>query len=133
MAKPKLAPMPRLPKEPSPHLVRSFGRPSLDSLPPLDPLAAPVDSPSPSAFRRDNPDNPAPPDYKPPSMLIEHKRLAITLALASAAFAIYCWKAPRTRSPIASPPAAATPSPPAPSTAPPNDAPVYIESVPPPK
>jgi hypothetical protein len=128
MAKPKLAPMPRLPKDPSPHMVRSFGRPSLDSLPPLDPSAAPVDSPSPSAYRQENPDNPAPADYKPPSLLAEHKRLAIVLTLACVAFAFYCWKAPRTPPADPSPRAAAMP------TAPPSgDAPVYIESVPSPQ
>jgi hypothetical protein len=137
MAKPKLAPMPRLPKEPSPHMVRSFGRPSLDSLPPLDPSAAPVDSPSPSAYRQENPDNPAPADYKPPSLLAEHKRFAIVLALACVAFALYCWKAPRAPAPLAqqpdSIPALTAPGTEAPRDTSGADAPVYIESVPSPK
>jgi hypothetical protein len=139
MAKPKLAPMPRLPKEPSPHMVRSFGRPSLDSLPPLDPAAAPVASPSPSAYRRDNPDNPAPAEYKPPSMLWEHKGLATLLALVCLGFAVYCWKAPRAPSALNTAPSATTvapstttaaPSPTAAAPAPADTQPVYIESVP---
>jgi hypothetical protein len=141
MPKPKLAPMPRLPKEPSPHMVRSFGRPSLDTLAPPDPSAPPVASPSPSAYRREHPDDPPPAEYKPPSMLAEHKGLAILFALLCIAFALYCWKAPRAPSILTAVPdhPAAAPAPPA--AARPQQAdqhasadeaqPVYIETVPP--
>jgi hypothetical protein len=89
-----LPPMPRLPKEPDPKMLRTFGpKPSFDNLTPPDP-ATPIASPSPSAYRRENPDNPPPPDYKPPSMLAEHKRLAILFAAVCVAFGWYCWKTP---------------------------------------
>lgn len=75
-------------------MLRSFGpRPSFEDLTPPDP-SAPIASPSPSAYRRDNPDNPPPLDYRPPSMLAEHKRLAILFASVCIAFAWYCWKTP---------------------------------------
>ena len=81
-----LPPKPRLPKEPDPKMLRTFGpKPSFENLTPPDP-SAPIASPSPSAFRRDNPDNPPPAEYKPPSMLAEHRRLAVLLAAVSVAF-----------------------------------------------
>jgi len=140
MPKLKLAPMPRLPKEPSPHMIRSFGRPSLERLPAPDPSAAPIASPSPCAYRDANPDNPPPSDYKPPSMLAEHKRLAIVLALLCTAFGVYCWKVPH--APSASSTRPATPAPaasraeaptPAPTQAPaqvPAKQPIYVETIP---
>jgi hypothetical protein len=91
-----LPPMPRLPKEPDPRMLRTFGeRPSFENLTPPDPSAPPIPSPSPSAYRRENPDNPPPADYKPPSMLVEHKRLAILFAAVCVAFVWYCWKTPQ--------------------------------------
>jgi hypothetical protein len=143
-----LAPMPRLPKEPSPDMLRSFGpRPSFDSLPPPDPSAPPIACPSPSAYRREHPDNPPPPDYKPPSMLAEHKGVAIMLAAVCVAFAWYCWKTPQARSGVAAAPvphaaAPATsrtaapvhaPQTPAPSPAPraaQREQPIYVDTVP---
>ena len=122
MPKLKLAPMPRLPKEPSPHMVRSFGRPSLDTLAPPDSSAPPVASPSPSAYRHEHPDNPAPTDYKAPSMLAEHKGLAILFALVCIAFALYCWKVPHADAPAQRAPAQRASAD--------ETQPVYIESVP---
>jgi hypothetical protein len=89
-----LPPKPRLPKEPDPKMLRTFGpRPSFENLTPPDP-STPIASPSPSAFRRDNPDNPPPAEYKPPSLLVEHKRLAILCAAVCVAFVWYCLKTP---------------------------------------
>jgi hypothetical protein len=143
-----LPPKPRLPKEPDPKMLRTFGpRPSFDNLTPPDP-ATPIASPSPSAYRRENPDNSPPPEYKPPSMWAEHKRLAILLGAVCIAFAWYCWKTPHAPStltaapvPHAAAPAAASgtaaPAParqtpaqsPAPRAAQPNQ-PIYVETVP---
>jgi hypothetical protein len=144
-----LAPMPRLPKEPSPEMLRTFGpRPSFDDLTPPDPAAAPIPSPSPSAYRRDNPDNPPPPEYKPPSVLAEHKGLAIVFAAVCVAFAWYCWKTPHAPSsliagpvpraeqaPAASSSAAPSPAPQTPAQnaarrAAQADQPIYVETVP---
>jgi hypothetical protein len=90
-----LPPKPRLPKEPDPKMLRTFGpRPTFADLTPPDPSGPPIPSPSPSAYRRDNPDNPPPAEYKPRSMLAEHKRLAILFAAVCLAFVWYCWKTP---------------------------------------
>jgi hypothetical protein len=142
-----LPPAPRLPKEPDPKMLRTFGpRPSFDDLTPPD-RAIPIASPSPSAYRRENPDNAPPPEYKPPSMLVEHKRFAILCAAVCVGFAWYCWKTPRSPSamnatpvlhaaaPVAStsPARAAEPQPPAQSAAPPaspTNQPIYVETVP---
>jgi hypothetical protein len=108
VAKGKLEPAPRLPKEPSPHGVRSFGpRPSFDALPAPDPSAPPIVTPSPSAYRQENPDNPPPAEYKPPSMLAEYKGLAILFAAVCVAFAFYCLRAPRAPSALTAAPRAA--------------------------
>ena len=60
------------------------------------PGTAPEDaaSHSPSAYRQKNPYVPPPREYKPPSLLAEHKVLAIVFATLSLAFVGYCWKAP---------------------------------------
>ena len=44
---------------------------------------------------RQNPDNPPPPEYKLPSMLAEHKGLAVLFAAVCVAFAWYGWRALR--------------------------------------
>jgi hypothetical protein len=94
MAKlPKLQPMARLPKEPSPDMMRTFGRPSLETLPPSD-AGAPIASPSPSAYREKNAYEAPPPPYKAPSLLREHRRLAILFAGVAVAFAAYCLRWP---------------------------------------
>jgi hypothetical protein len=87
-------PMARLPKEPSPDMVRSFGpRPTLENVPALTD-GAPIASPSPSAYREKNPYQAPPTEYKAPSLLREHRRLAILFAGVAAAFAVYCLKLP---------------------------------------
>jgi hypothetical protein len=144
-----LPPKPRLPKEPDPKMLRTFGpRPSFEDLTPPDPSAPPIPSPSPSAYRRDNPGNPPPPDYKPPSMLVEHKRLAILFAAVCVAFAWYCWKMPHApntltaapvprakETPAASRGVPAAPAPQAPAQDPASRAaqpkqPIYVEALP---
>jgi hypothetical protein len=133
-----LPPKPRLPKDPDPKMLRSFGpRPSFEDLTPPDP-SAPIASPSPSAYRRDNPDSPPPAEYKPPSMLVEHRRLAILLAAVCVAFVWYCWKTPHSgssanaalssRAPAASQTEASGQG--AVTGAAKRDQPIYIETVP---
>ncbi|HTV95342.1 MAG TPA: hypothetical protein VME42_05050 [Steroidobacteraceae bacterium] len=46
--------------------------------------------PSPSAFRY----TPPPADYEAPSILSEHRGLALIFLAAACAFALYCWRAP---------------------------------------
>jgi hypothetical protein len=143
-----LPPKPRLPKEPDPKMLRTFGpKPSFENLTPPDP-ATPIASPSPSAYRRKNPDNSPPPEYKPPSMWAEHKRLAILFAAVCVAFAWYCWDTPHKADALTaapSPRAAEAPTAPSraapttvagPSTkspaprAPQPQQPIYVETVP---
>jgi hypothetical protein len=52
----------------------------------------PRESPSPSAYREQNPYKPPPPEYKPPSVLAEHKGLATLFAAILLAFGVYAWK-----------------------------------------
>jgi hypothetical protein len=128
-------PMPRLPKEPAPEMIRTFGpRPSPDEAQSSAPSeAAPIASPSPSAYREKNPYQAPPTEYKPPSLLREHRRLAILFAGVAAAFAVYSLKlqhrapsaVPAQRSAVARP--AVTHPAEQPSSA---VQPIYIESVP---
>ncbi len=74
--------MPRLPRVP---LVRGESAA----------FAAP---PAPRAYREENPPEPPPAEFKAPSMLGEHKGLALLFLAAAIAFAWYCWKAPQHRS-----------------------------------
>jgi hypothetical protein len=73
--------MPRLPKVPA-----EAGDPAPDALGP---------PPAPSAYRAKNPYESQPAEYKPPSMLVEHRGLALLFLAAVLAFALYCWKAPQ--------------------------------------
>jgi hypothetical protein len=97
---------------------------------------APRVSQSPSAYREENPYKPPPPEYKPPSMLVEHRGLAIFFAVASIAFAVYCLKGPSRprnlpRAPIAQAYTPAPSAPPAnPPAAPTPAQPIYIEAIP---
>jgi hypothetical protein len=74
--------MPRLPRVP---LVRGES-------------AAFAPPPAPSAYREENPPEPPPADFKAPSILAEHRGLALWFLAAVIAFAWYCWKAPLHRS-----------------------------------
>jgi len=86
----------------------------------------PWESPSPSAYREQNPYKPPTPEYKPPSMLAEHKGLTILFAVILIGFVVYGWRtlhAPLRRPPSQRPTPAASP---AASAA----QPVYIEALP---
>jgi len=76
----------------------------------------------PRSFRGEGSSGPPPPgsmfEYKPPSMLAQHKGLAVAFALLCAAFAVWCFTSPR----------AYRDSQPAPP--PPPTQPIYIEAVP---
>ena len=95
---------------------------------------------SPSAYRQKNPYVPPPREYKPPSLIAEHKVLAIVFAALSIAFAGYCWKAPHAprREPPRPAAARAAGSPAAqaaaqagqPARAPGPAEPIYVEAVP---
>lgn len=83
-------------------------------------------SPSPSAYREQNPYKPPPPEYKPPSMLAEHRGVAILFFAIAIGCAVYGWRtlhAPARRAPLGqrSVPAAS----PAATTQP-----IYIEALP---
>ena len=50
---------------------------------------------SPRSFRDKNLNVPPPPEYQPPSMLAQHKGLAILFAVVFMAIAAYCYLVPR--------------------------------------
>jgi hypothetical protein len=75
--------MPRLPKVPLESGDRAAGA-----------LGPP---PAPSAFREQNPPESQPAEYRAPSMLVEHRGLAVLFAAAAVAFALYCLKSPPPR------------------------------------
>jgi hypothetical protein len=140
--------MPRLPKEPAPEMLRTFGpRPSFDpaahdtGAAPIaspSPSPSPIASPSPSAYRAKNPYQAPPTEYKPPSFLKQHRRLAILFAGVAVAFAFYCFKAPhelRSAQRGATSAGAARPARPSGGQPPPSPSasasqPIYIETVP---
>lgn len=94
--------------------------------------------PAPSAYREKNPPEPPPPDFKAPSMLAEHKGLALLFLAAVIVFAWYCWKAPQHRSAALAQPAQATAAgetartrgPDAAHGAEPAQSPIYVETLP---
>lgn len=92
----------------------------------------PRESPSPSAYREQNPYKPPPPDYKPPSMLAEHKGLAILFAAILIGFTGYGWKVLHAPARHAAPRMEHRPAPAAPSSpdAASSAQPIYIEPVP---
>ncbi len=57
-------------------------------------------------------------DYKPPSLLAQHKGLAVIFAILCVAFAVYCFKVPRSRQ--SAPPSPARPLP---------AKPIYVEPI----
>lgn len=91
---------------------------------------------SPRAYREKNPYTPPPPEYKPPSLIVEHWKLATLFSLVFIAFAAYCLKPPRTHRDAVTAPAAQLPrassgsSTPPPPASPQPDAPIYIEAIP---
>jgi hypothetical protein len=59
-------------------------------------------------------------EYKPPSLLAQHKGLAVIFAILCVAFAAYCFKAPRARQSMPPPPVPAKPVP---------AKPIYVEPI----
>jgi hypothetical protein len=114
--------MPRLPK-----IRVDPGDPTPDALGP---------PPAPCAYRAQNPVESKPAEYQAPSMLVEHRGLALLFIVAALGFAVYCWRGPRgarTVEPLA-PIAASVPgsdSARARAAAPtPSQSPIYVEAIP---
>jgi hypothetical protein len=110
--------MPRLPKVPL-----AAGDLAPDELGP---------PPAPSAYRAQNPYESQPAEYKAPSLLVEHRGLALLFLAAATVFAVYCWRAPRSTAALDAPAAhgaaqTGATQPPAPATA---QSPIYVEAVP---
>jgi hypothetical protein len=105
--------MPRLPKVPL-----EAGDPNPGELGP---------PPAPSDFRAKNPLESKPADYNAPSMLVEHRGLALLFLAAVIAFGLYCWKAPRRA--VSRDASAAAPAAQSPASAP-AESPIYVEAVP---
>jgi hypothetical protein len=111
--------MPRLPKVPP-----EAGDPAPGALGP---------PPAPSAYRAKNPYESQPADYKTPSMLVEHRGLALLFLAAAIVFAVYCWRAPRRTAALDAPAAheATHPAGAAQAAAPTStQSPIYVEAVP---
>jgi hypothetical protein len=113
--------MPRLPKVPL-----EAGEPTTGELGP---------PPAPSAYRAQNPYESQPTDYQAPSMLVEHRGLALLFLAAVIGFLLYCWRAPHRAvapdAPEQATHAAAASA--APATTPEAQAaqsPIYVEAVP---
>jgi hypothetical protein len=101
--------MPRLPKVPLD--LESSG---------TEPLGPP---PPPRAYREENPYESQPVEYRAPSMLVEHRGLALLFIAAAIVFALYCWRAAPRRT------AARADSTQIPASAP-AQSPIYIEALP---
>jgi hypothetical protein len=123
--------MPRLPKVP------------LDSSDPAPGELGPP--PAPSFYREKNPSEAQPAEFTAPSLLVEHRGLALLFLAAGIGFALYCWRAPRHTAALDAPAAhgaaqgsgaaptfGAAPSSSAAQTAAPTPAqsPIYVEAVP---
>jgi hypothetical protein len=111
--------MPRLPKVPL-----ASGDPAPGELGP---------PPAPSAYREKNPYESQPVEYRAPTILIEHRGLALLFVAAAIVFAVYCLRSPRRTAALDAPAAhgvAQTPGAaqtPAPASA---QSPIYVEAVP---
>jgi hypothetical protein len=94
--------------------------------------------PAPSAYRAKNPYESKPVEYQAPSMLVEHRGLALVFLAAAIAFAFYCWKKPQRTAALAAPTAhanaptggAAETAGAAQSSTSAAQAPIYVEAVP---
>jgi hypothetical protein len=113
--------MPRLPKVPL-----ASGDPAPGELGP---------PPAPSAYREKNPYESQPVEYRAPTILIEHRGLALLFVAAAIVFAVYCLRSPRRTAALDAPaahgvaqtPGAAQTPAPAPASA---QSPIYVEAVP---
>jgi hypothetical protein len=104
--------MPRLPK-----VLSESGDPAPDALGP---------PPAPSAYRQTNPYESRPAEYQPPSLLAEHRGLALLFLAAVIAFAAYCLRPPHRTVALVAPGAKAPPS-----AAPlPAESPIYVQALP---
>jgi hypothetical protein len=103
---PKMPRLPKVPLEP--------GDPSPDALGP---------PPPPSAYRAKKPYESRPAEYQAPSILVEHRGLALLFLAAAIGFALYCLRSPR-RTAAFDAPAAQTPGPAS------AQSPIYVEAVP---
>jgi hypothetical protein len=117
--------MPRLPKVPL-----ESGDPAPGELGP---------PPAPRAYREKNPYESQPVEYRPPTMLIEHRGLALLFVAAAIVFAVYCLRSPRRTAALDAPAAhgvaqtaGAAQTPGAAQTAAPasTQSPIYVEAVP---
>jgi len=111
---PKMPRLPKVPIEPSDPAPGTLGPP-----------------PAPSTYREKNPYESQPVEYKPPSMLAEHRGFALLFLAAAIVIAIYCWRGPRGTDALdahaARGAAARTVQSPEPASA---QAPIYIEALP---
>jgi hypothetical protein len=105
--------MPRLPKVPL-----ESGDPAPGELGP---------PPAPSAYREKNPYESQPVEYRAPTMLIEHRGLALLFVAAAIVFAVYCLRSPRRTAALDAPAAHGVAQTPAPASA---QSPIYVEAVP---
>jgi hypothetical protein len=89
--------------------------------------------PAPSAYREKNPSESQPVEYRAPSVLIEHRGLALLFVAAAIVFAVYCLRPPRRTAALDAPAAhgaaqtAGAAQTPAPASA---QSPIYVEAVP---
>jgi hypothetical protein len=89
--------------------------------------------PSPSAYREENPHESKPAEYQAPSMLVEHRGLALLFLAAAVVFALYCWRVSHRTAALDASAArrhaqtAGYAQTPAPTSA---ESPIYVEAVP---
>ncbi len=111
--------MPRLPK-----IAPESGDPAPDALGP---------PPAPRAYREKNPAESKPAEYRAPSMLVEHRGLALLFLAAAIVFALYCWKIPRRTGSLDAPAARGTAQTAGAAQSPSSasaQSPIYVEAVP---
>ena len=101
---------------------------------PGDPAAGTLGPPpAPRAFRDANPYESQPAEYKAPSMLVEHRGLALLFLAASIVFAVYCLRPARRTVALdapAAPGAAQAPATPRDPDATQSQPPIYVEALP---
>jgi|HubBroStandDraft_5_1064220.scaffolds.fasta_scaffold133512_2 hypothetical protein len=96
--------------------------------------AEPRESPSPSEYRAENPYKPPPPEYKPPSMLAEHRGLAILFLAVLLGCVAFGWHAlrhgPARRASAAAAQPANRPQPASAQEPAGAEQPIYIQAIP---
>jgi hypothetical protein len=89
--------------------------------------------PAPRAFRETNPYESQPAEYKAPSMLVEHRGLALLFLATSIVFAVYCLRPARRTVALDRPAAhgaAQAPATPRAADAAQSQSPIYVEALP---